>query len=259
MNKLNLYNGGHPLVIEDINLLQDGYREGFAALGSWLTNGNPATSIILSGCQFTPALGGGGTLTPGYIYHQTEIWYTPGGTLIGGGPLYLEPSITYQAPSPVTYASAATHDTRELRTLVIGGGALPANAVYYSSLTPAWQIFKNKATPATDLNLLLPNAGCSFVNSGIWRDITGRVWLKGELNIVPGALSGTPPYTNIPIIQVAGLEPSQTVTIPVLSTLPNYQTYALRIDTLGNISLLTDPATPVALNTKIYLDGVSWL
>ncbi|MBK9458284.1 MAG: hypothetical protein IPN94_02320 [Sphingobacteriales bacterium] len=80
MNKLNLYNGGHPLVIEDINLLQDSYREGFAALGSWLTNGNPATSIILSGCQFTPTLGGGGTLTPGYIYHQTEIWYTPGGT-----------------------------------------------------------------------------------------------------------------------------------------------------------------------------------
>ena len=102
-----------------------------------------------------------------------------------------------------------------------------------------------------------PNAGCSFINSGIWRDITGPVWLKGELNIVPGALSGTPPYTNIPIIQVAGLEPSQTVTLPVLGTQPDYQTYALRIDTLGNISLRT--ATPITLNTKIHLNNVCWL
>lgn len=258
MNKLNLYSGGHPLVVEDLNLLQSAYRDGFAALAGFLTNGN-TQSIILSGCQHTQSLGGGlSTVTAGYLIHEGEIWYTPGGFISGSG-LFLEPSITYQAPTPVLYASAASHDVREIRTMTLGVGTPPAGGILYANLSPAWEVWKQKATPPIDLNLLLPNAGVGFINSAVYRDVTGRVYLKGDMTITPGLLAGTPPHTNIPIMQLTGLEPAQTTTLPVLGTLPNYQTYALRIDALGNVSLLTDAATPITLNTKIHLDNVHWI
>jgi hypothetical protein len=80
MNRLLTPNGGMPFELDDLNFMQDAYKEGISALLSQFTtmspHGLPATHIILSGCEVTP----GAThfsVSAGYVMINNEPLYAP--------------------------------------------------------------------------------------------------------------------------------------------------------------------------------------
>ncbi len=192
MNQLNLQGGGHPLTIEDLQFLQDALRGGIAtALAAFISAGNE--SFLIYGGEKTP------TLTPGYvdvsaayIYHGYEIWVFDGAPNIPDADIFFEPLITYQSPSPVTYASGALVDVKEERKMTIGNGTPPPEGVLYTDLKQIWQCLRGKGTPWVAPTYQLAVAAVAGLTPA-WRVLAnGQLVMRGRISvnmasIIPGS------------------------------------------------------------------------
>lgn len=194
MNKLILQGGGHPLTIEDLQFMQDAWRAGFTAAMSMFAS--PAyPSFIVSGCEKTAAATPGyADISAGYVYHANEVWQVEQALNVPNADIHLAPDVSYQAPSPVTYASGSDFDTKQVRKMVVGNGAPPTGGVLYATLPVLWQLLQKKGTDWQEPLYQLGVSGLSGNLQPGWRiTAAGMVVFRGRVSInmatiLPGAI-----------------------------------------------------------------------
>jgi len=184
MNKLIFQGGGHPLTIEDIQFMQDSWRAGFAAAMSMFTSAIYG-SFIVSGCQKTTAVTPGYVdIAAGYVFHNDELWVVDAALNVPDADIYFAQDISYQAPSPVTYASGSNFETKEVRKMVVGNGAVPSGGVAYAALPALWQLLQKKGS---DWQAPQYQMGVSGLLGGFepgWRVLSnGQVVFRGRISV----------------------------------------------------------------------------
>lgn len=189
MNKLILQGGGHPLTIEDIQFMQDAWRTGFAAAMSMFTS-NIYISFIVSGCEKTPAGAPGYVdIAAGYIFHNNELWSVDAALSVPDADIYLAQDISYQSPTPVTYASGSDFDVKEVRKMLVGNGAVPPGGVVYTSLPVLWQLLQKKGTGWQEPQYQLGVSGAPGNLQPAWRvSASGMVVFRGRISVNMGSI-----------------------------------------------------------------------
>ena len=127
--------GLHYMTLVDFKFLQDAYLEGFGALAQALMpTGTPG--CILTGCELSED-GVSFDLSPGFVYWQGEIFFTPAasGSYAFGDTPVLTITEGYLSTDPVEYASGVKHYVHKTRIMVFSFEAgLPADAVAFGEL-----------------------------------------------------------------------------------------------------------------------------
>lgn len=180
MNKLQLQPGGHPLTIEDLLFMQQANIDGFEMVIRMFADGN--TPCIITGCQKTAgAVAGTVDISQGAIFHNGELWFTIATLGITDSPnIYFAPSITYQAPTPVTYANAALVNVKEIRVMEIGiGNPVPTGGVAYTDCIVLTTMLKRKSTPW----ITVGSAQCPFDEQAVSVGISGHP-LEFQKNVI---------------------------------------------------------------------------
>lgn len=100
MNRLNVFSGGQPLRVDDIDFIHSGVLE--ALKGICLGLSNETNLLVLSGCIATVAEieeGFSCSITEGYIYFNGEIYFVPAHSIDGIDYdwFVLKPTETYAA------------------------------------------------------------------------------------------------------------------------------------------------------------------
>lgn len=111
-------NGGHPLYLEDIEFVQQSYKEAIAGITSSLG----ADSYILSGCDKTLQSAGVWAISKGFVVLDKEVFYVPDHTvsfLDENDPLYFDVEQSYVSPSPVNYKKTGSQNVHIQRQAVI--------------------------------------------------------------------------------------------------------------------------------------------
>jgi hypothetical protein len=117
MKKLKVIDGGMPLKIDDLDLLQDAYFEAVAAiLQSLLPD---TTEFILTGCE-TAIEGSDITISAGVIYVSGEIYYLPAATYTydAGKTMYVEEN--FSTSENRTFHDTTTNDVWDIRVYQSG-------------------------------------------------------------------------------------------------------------------------------------------
>lgn len=153
MKKLVTYTGGHPLRLDDINLLQDANIEGTKAMLDGLCYGYTTTGVYLSGVAITPS-GPTFQCTAGYAYYSGEIYPidaqifpTPG----VGETYWWQITEEVLLPAPATYQDLTTHNVRIRRKLMaVVAPTVPVDSFALTSVLRLEQIIgspKNSIIP----------------------------------------------------------------------------------------------------------------
>lgn len=132
MKKLVTTNGGHPLKLDDINLLQDANIEGVRGILEGLCLGYSATGVVLNGADFGTS-GPNLTCTAGNIYWNGEVYPVDAQST----PLTMSPGFTRYwqiqqqvlLPSPSTYQDTTVHNVHiKERAVLVAAASLPAKS-----------------------------------------------------------------------------------------------------------------------------------
>lgn len=143
-----LYNGGHPLRIDDINHMQSGINQVLSELAKTFTRGQ--TKAILIGCKISELTGPDRTVNEaGLIVIDGEIFYLPAETQAGHlvTPQY-QVVESFAAPSPVTYEDLNDRNVHRVREIRVATAAAPApNLVVGYNVSSFVRIKDNWITP----------------------------------------------------------------------------------------------------------------
>lgn len=254
------------LSIEDIELMQDAYMDGFNALAS-VTG---ASTFIISGCKLEIVSSSPDVtrLTAGWVYMNNEIckvnettFNTDPNTLYNDFKMDIVSTIL--APSPVEHEDLVNRDIHYNRTatLVYNSPYVPANAFYLLKTYNDLMVSLNIGTwNAMSLGSGWGN-GLNPVDNPHYRLEHKRVFLKGDIKF-----SGTIPTVNTPVFTLpVGFRPTSNKMYNVLcnrgwhatdfkstNLTTDSKSSWLYVDIDGRI--FADPAVV----TSIVLDGISW-
>lgn len=187
MQKLNLYQGGHPFQADDLKIMQDGIIDVLKGMCIGLGNNNQA--YIISG--ILPA--GLGT-TAGYIYYNGEVYPVDAAGALAmfvGQQRYFQIQEQTLAPSPVNYQDTNSRIVHVRRRMVqIGATLTPPNSVLASSvvrlnqiqgLTPQRGIIMYSG-PVTNFTAAGVHAGLGNPNT----QLEGWALCNGKSQFIPG-------------------------------------------------------------------------
>ncbi len=172
MDKLNTtYNGGMPLLLNDLRFTDAAYREGFkAVLRAFRIDNKP---FIISGCVATSLTSPDRlSITDGYIFMNDEIYQVNAHeTLDGGGGFYrYKEVISYAIEGNKTFFDGtvnSTHEIRQATTEYVAGA--PATL----DLVPNENVFSEQR-----ISHIAPMIFPRITTTE--RDITITGWVKGE-------------------------------------------------------------------------------
>jgi len=190
MNILNLRAGGHPLFTQDMNHIQNAWRQGFEALASqYISDG--VTAVILSGCEVT---NNNGTLdiSEGFIYYDGEIWKVNAGVNLPDVLLLgLKFTVSYDNPSVYIYANAASHGVLEVRELNFAVGTGQIDFAWVNALTIGQAIVVQSGN-ANYFGSSLLNGTTSGTFAPYYRkDKFNRVTFSGQIVVPAGSFNST--------------------------------------------------------------------
>lgn len=144
MNKLQFFEGGHSLKLDEFNLMQNSYLEGFKALIYKLF---PTGNGFLDGCDITMTSSIDGSFTAGHVSIKGEIYIVDAGTFSGTpSTLYFNiPVNPYDgvslelpsgSPTTVVYENSIRHDVHIERKAIlqIYDSTTCLNGCYYNAM-----------------------------------------------------------------------------------------------------------------------------
>lgn len=111
-------NGGHPLYLQDVDFLQNAYKEAFEGITSSLKE----DSYILSGCIKTLQSAGVWAVSEGFVVLNREVFKVLAHTvsfLNENDPLYWNIQQKYVEPSPVLYYESGTQNVHIQRRAIV--------------------------------------------------------------------------------------------------------------------------------------------
>lgn len=116
MKKLVLHTGGHPIVNQDLDHLQNAYLDGLKAIASAFNKGG---NCILSGVEDN-----GTNISAGWVYYGGEIYevktqVTPSGTLYLQTNIYTKDPETGTTPFTRTYEDTIVRSVHYYREMVV--------------------------------------------------------------------------------------------------------------------------------------------
>lgn len=133
MKLFNPTTGGHPIVLDDLLLLQNAYKSGFTALASYLASNE---NCILSGVIIA---NNGVTVTcsSGYAYWQGEIYEVLSSTFpfSASGQYFFQLVQTVIVPSPDTYKNMTVNNVHFERQLQLVYYTTGLQGEYYSAFS----------------------------------------------------------------------------------------------------------------------------
>ena len=166
MNKLETnYNGGFPLVLDDLRFIQDSWRRGFEALSKFKNIAGDA--FIDNVALYPPRVTGTGpfTIEENWVYRDGEIWYVPE-TSSASIPLNLWisfPEVNDPEGSKI-FEDTNTNETYKVRQATISTGAVqPPSSLDFNALrTPRdFKIVSREQITLPDLASI--NNGTSYI------------------------------------------------------------------------------------------------
>ncbi len=186
MQKLNLYQGGHPYQADDLGVLQAGIIDALKGVVNGLGGNNQ--SFILQGV--VPGVLPG-IYSAGYIYYNGEVYPVDAratALALGMGHAYYwqveEVTIT---PSPVVYQDTASHIVHVRRRMkMVEAAAPPANSVLVSVVVRLNQILG--ITPKQGI-IMYSGSATNFLTSGLGKtgtQLDGWALCNGGTFALPG-------------------------------------------------------------------------
>lgn len=157
MKKLKVIDGGIPLKIDDLDLLQDACFDAVQAiLGSLLPD---TTEFILTGCVASIE-GTDIIVSAGVIYVDGEIYFVPEATFTydSGKQLYVEED--FSTSENRTFHDTTTHDVWDLRVYQFGYAAeIPDGAIPMSTMFTLRSLLDSEITSSISGNADLVGIG----------------------------------------------------------------------------------------------------
>lgn len=191
MNRLNLQGGGHPFVIEDVLFLQDAYMIGFRAALS-IFKSNICKSFFLTGLEKADAGNGFVNISEGYVFHENEVFFCPGATDLPDSDICLKLHIDYQSPTPITLASGASVNTKQIREMRLANeSVLPGDAIYYNDLASFQQLLKAKSSGWQDVSNFENGVSSASPLARYIRTVSGTVHLSGKVSVDMGTVTAS--------------------------------------------------------------------
>jgi len=202
MNKLDTSNnGGMPIELDDLEWLDDGYRDAWIGLMSQFGI-TPETSFILSGCVVTIS-GSIYTTTAGYICLNGEILkvdaHSVNVSLTHTAKWIVEE--TYDAAGNEQFFDATTQDTYQKRRGKLADTVIADpvdymvyNAPYLKDVIMGWfpadpveedWHYVGSGSPEPDFENSWGNVGGNFPNARFKKDVNG--WVHFQIYITGGA------------------------------------------------------------------------
>lgn len=223
MKSLKLFTGGHPLKLDDLVHVQDGFKEALIAMmKGLLTNGTPVPNCILFGCTFTQY----GTssffdISTGAVVLDGEICLFGGviGIDLDAVQMVWTPLDTYPVSNPVAYLPPTTpknvHLDRKAQMLDIGTATIASNQLAVAGVkrftdimklnlfNQKWRYVSSVGEPVVFLN--------GFVNGYQWngavdglrfrKEADSRVTIQGAIDYTPlQSVSAVDVYLNICVL-----------------------------------------------------------
>ncbi|WP_299459069.1 hypothetical protein [uncultured Microscilla sp.] len=108
------YTGGHPLRLDDLELIMNAIATGFDAFGMGIGGGQ---NTILAGAELA-LTSNSWEISEGYVYAQNEVFFVPEqkGSIVPGTTAYLEIA-EIPAGQPTTYEDGKTHQVHVERLM----------------------------------------------------------------------------------------------------------------------------------------------
>lgn len=217
--------------------LMSSYEEGFQALLTAI-GCNPASVTILSGCGIT-VNGQDFSMTAGWAAYNNEIFEIDAAnfTAPAGQTAVFVIEETFSANDPIRFDDNSEFNVNQIRKLKMQSGASGSGLVDWSGLVDTrWKELSllNDAVDAGSTNHVGNRRAPSYK-----KDITGRVWLTGVVEIGSGGHIATLPL---------GFRPLQNISLGFSHSI-GHNTFP-RIGTDGVIDF-TD-------STSCILDGISF-
>lgn len=132
MNRLLTSNGGMPLELDDLNWIQDSYKEAFKGI-LYEFSRSKFGNIILSGCVVSDLGGGNYSLSEGYAMLGYEVVYVPSKT-VSHVIAALVLDVSYDSNGSDVFFDGVTRDTYEIRRGGIHDPATTLPGLYVSIL-----------------------------------------------------------------------------------------------------------------------------
>jgi len=239
MNKLDLFNGGHPRSTDDMLFLQSAISDALTALAKGMI-GNDGGVVILHGIDFT--LTSGGTVlnwTDGWVLINDELCkMDAGNTLVASNNMF---AIVETVARTVTYKDGESRDIHLVRKVTISGfdgGGGPLTYTFAVNLNSRAQYSE-------------PNGGYTWSSGPILcrKSYFGRIEMTGKAVVASYSVS-TPATLDAPF------RPNRAIAV-ACAAIKNGNKTILMVE-IASSGVITINGCTGGDAVTVYFDGISF-
>lgn len=258
MNRLLTPNGGMPLHGDDLQFIQDAYKECFGGIVSAFSNASG--NLILSGMEIT-VLNNTLSLTAGFVSIGNDIYYfpnqalTPVSTFSPLDDVYIVLDVAYDPDGNDEFADLVSRDTHQVRRakIIKSIGSAPLLGITLDGA--------RRMKDAINDYVEIPNISESIhVNGGIYYNGFGA-YVEAKKNkrfdvvTLSGRITGGETNGNGAIKLPGGFRPSMELAIPVAMNVAPFIATAY-IQPNGDIYFLSFPSVALGADEYICLNSI---